>query len=290
MSSIRRLLVASALAAVPFAGAVRLAHSAEPVCNKWDLEVSCETNPNRVIVTDPFKGTVTVKNTGDKALANVTISLRGDLGARCVDGNQTEVKTLVEKLEPGETKQLSATFASDTVGVARVIGGARDALGWAAANCACTVDIIGLPAVQSDMADVDMTGNDKKGVFVVGDQFQYVLNVVNDGGTTVTPDLHVEFTLPKELEFVSGKAGDGQTVTGSGQAAQTSPFVLAPDKGLKFEIVVKVIGAPATNLVQTKASILTDKGVEVAQETESTTLKLAPAIPAPANGGGAGGG
>jgi hypothetical protein len=36
------------------------------------------------------------------------------------------------------------------------------------------------------------------------------------------------FTLPKELEFVSGTGEKGITVTGSGQSASTSPFVLAP--------------------------------------------------------------
>ncbi len=269
----RRLLVALSLAAIPCASALRSARAADPECNRWDMEVVCETQPSKVIVGDPFKATVTVKNTGDKELANVTLSLRGDLGARCVDGGQTEVKTLIEKLAAGESKSLSGTFVSDTVGNARVIGGARDALGWAAANCACIVDIVGLPAIQSEMVDKDSAGNEK-GIFVVGESFIYVLTVENDVGSTVTPDLKVVFTLPAELEFVSGKMDSEGTVTGSGQSATTSGFVLAPNKTQRVELMVKAVAAPPSNLVQTRASIQTVSGVEVAEETESTTLKI----------------
>jgi len=245
---------------------------AEPGCNRWDLEVTCTTNPSRVIVTDPFTATVTVRNTGDVALANVTLQLRGDLGAHVPAGEPAQPSTVIEKLEPGETKQLSATFKSDTVGVTRVIGGARDALGWAAANCACTVDVIGLPAIQSEMTDKDLQGAEK-GIFPVGESFTYVLEVQNDAGTTVTPELKIIFSLPKELEFVSATAEMGVTVAGAGQAAESTPFTLTPNQSLRVTMTVKAIAAPASNLVQTRASIQTTGGVEVAEETESTTVK-----------------
>lgn len=253
---------------------VRPSVAAEPGCNRWDLEVTCTTNPPRVIVTDPFVATVTVRNTGDVALANVTVQLRGDLGAHVPTGQPAQPSLVIEKLEPGEAKELSATFMSDTVGTTRVIGGARDALGWAAANCACTVDVIGLPAIQSEMTDKDLQGTEK-GIFVVGESFTYVLEVQNDAGTTVTPDLKVVYTLPKELEFVSGTAGSGVTITGAGQAAETSQFALTPNQSMVLTITVKALAAPASNLVQTRASIQTTGGVEVAEETESTTVKNA---------------
>lgn len=265
-----RILLAS-LALVAGVSAARVAGSAEPGCNKWDLEVSCRTDPSRVIVTDPFTATVTVRNAGDVALANVTVQLRGDLNAKVQAGAATP-SLMIEKLEPGETKELSAVFVCDVVGMTRVIGGARDALGWAASNCACTVDVIGLPAIQSEMTDKDIGGKEK-GIFVVGETFTYALQVQNDAGTTVTPDLKVVYTLPKELEFVSGTADNNVTVTGSGQAAESSTFVLAPNQTLTLTITVKVLTAPPSNLVQARASIQTTGGVEVAQETESTTVK-----------------
>lgn len=251
---------------------VRPSFAADPGCSRWDLEVTCTTNPPRVIVTDPFTATVTVRNSGDVALANVTVQLRGDLGAHVPAGEPAQPSMVIEKLEPGETKQLAATFLSDTVGTTRVIGGARDALGWAAANCACTVDVIGLPAIQSEMTDKDLQGTEK-GIFPVGETFTYVLEVQNDAGTTVTPELKVVFTLPKELEFVSGTGENGVTVAGQGQAAETTAFTLTPNQSLHVTLTVKAIAAPASNLVQTRASIQTTGGVEVAEETESTTVK-----------------
>src|SRR5262245_35794047 len=134
------LLVAVAAAAL----LPRAASAAEPGCNRWNLEVACKSNPSRILAGDPFTVTVTVRNSGDVALANVTIQLRGDLGAKAPA--DATLQSNVEKLEPGETRELSATFTCPTVGVTRVIGGARDALGWAASNCACTVDVIGLPS------------------------------------------------------------------------------------------------------------------------------------------------
>lgn len=265
----RSLLTLIALASLPVAAGT--ATGAEPACQRWDLEVVCQTNPSRVIVTDPFTATVTVRNTGDVALTNVQLDLRTDLGARTVDGKPSP-KTVIEKLEPGQSQQISGVFACDTVGITRILGGARDSLGWAAASCACTVDVIGLPAVQSEMTDKDLQGKEK-GIFVTGETFQYVLDVQNDAGTTVTPDLKVVFTLPKELEFVSGTGDHAVTVAGKDQSAETSTFVLAPNEKAKISIQVKALSAPQSHWAQVKASIQTTGGIEVAVETESTTLK-----------------
>lgn len=271
MRAMRRPVLLIGLCALSF-GAPAPARAAEPACNRWDLEVTCVTEPSRVIVTDPFTATVTVRNTGDVALANVTLQLRGDLGAKLHAKDAPQPTTVIEKLEPGATRSLSAVFSCDTVGMTRVIGGARDALGWAASNCACTVDVIGLPAIQSEMSDKALDGTEK-GIFVVGESFHYVLEVQNDVGTAATPDLKVVFTLPKELEFVAGKGDGTLTVTGQGQRAETSAFVLATNQVMRVTFTVRAIAAPPSNLVLARASIQTTAGVEVAEETESTTIK-----------------
>jgi uncharacterized repeat protein (TIGR01451 family) len=246
------------------------ASAADVGCARWALEASCSTSPARIIVGDPFTATVTVRNAGDQTLTKVSIQIRGNLNSH--PANNVPVEQVVEKLEPGETKQLSGSFICDVVGLSRIVGGARDEPGWAAANCACTVEIIGLPAIQSEMSDKDLQGAEK-GIFKVGEEFLYTLTVQNDAGTTVTPDLKVVFSLPKELEFVSG-TGDGSVkVTGEGQSATSSTFVLTPNQAMKITITVKSIGIPGSNLAQTKASIQTASGIEVAEETESTTLK-----------------
>jgi hypothetical protein len=273
MSKVQVRFALLALAALPFAA--RPLAAAEPSCQRWDVEVSCTTNPSRVIVTDPFTATVRVKNTGDVALTNVKIELRGDLGAKTADGKP--VVSMLAKLEVGESQEIAAVFTCDTVGITRILGGARDSLGWAAANCACTVDVIGLPAVQSEMSDKDLEGKEK-GIFVVGESYQYVLEIQNDAGTTVTPDLKIDFVLPPELQFVSGSGDHDIKVTGEGQAATSTAFVLAPNDRARVAIVVKVIGAPDKNLTKVQAVIKTSGGVEIAEESESTTLKLAPSV------------
>lgn len=270
---LRRLALGlMALGLVQLAAPARTASAVEPSCARWDVEVSCVTNPSRVIVTDPFTATVTVRNTGDSELTNVTLQLRGDLGAKPDD--PAAGQKIVEKLAPGATAELSAVFRSNTVGATRVLGGARDAQGWAAANCACTVDVIGLPAIQSEMTDKDPSGGEK-GIFSVGEEFLYVLDVQNDVGTTVTPDLKVVFSLPKELEFVSGTGDRGIAITGEGQGATSSAFTLATNEIAHMSIRVRAIAAPPSNFVQAKASIQTVGGIEVAEESESTTIKEA---------------
>ena len=264
-----------ALVAAFVAGAAtcRATRADEPVCNRWDLEVVCTATPMKVTVGQEFSATATVKNTGDTALANVTLQLRGDQGAPCVSGPGPVLRLVIEKLEPGDSKQVSGRFLPESMGNARILGSARDSLGWAAANCACTVQVLGLPALHSDMTDKDLAGAEK-GVFAVGESFLYVLDVSNDQGTEVTPDLKVLFSLPKELVFVSATANGGVKVTGSGQSASTNVFVLAPPNGkLHVELTVKVVGKPPGELVKARASIQTATGVELSGETESTTVK-----------------
>ena len=254
------------------AAPAREARAVDPSCSKWDLEVSCTTNPSRVIVTDPFTATVTVRNSGDTDLNNVTLQLRGDLGSKPDD--PTLGQKIIEKLAPGATAEISSVFRCGTVGPTRILGGARDAQGWAASNCACTVDVIGLPAIQSEMTDKDTSGAEK-GIFQVGEEFLYVLDVQNDVGTTSTPDLKVIFSLPKELDFVSGTGDRGVTISGSGQSATSTGFTLGTNEVEHLTIRVKANAAPPSNFVQSRASIQTTGGIEVAEESESTTIKLA---------------
>ena len=240
-------------------------------CKRIDMEVVCAVSQPVVLVGDPFTATATVRNTGEVALANVTLAIRGT-NVQAV--SQEPQSIVIEKIEPGETRDIRATFVSDGVGERRVEASAREARGWASAGCFCGVTIKGLPALQVEMIDVDEKRG-KEGVFTVGQQFIYQLIVENDRGTAITPDLKVVWQLPAELEFVSGVGSEGITVSGSGQTAESSAFVLAPDQVQNFEIVVKVNSVPERlPLVQTRASVVSVAGgTELAVETESTTLR-----------------
>jgi uncharacterized repeat protein (TIGR01451 family) len=251
----------------------RLASAGDERCQDWNLQVTCVTSVPRAAVSEEFTATVTAKNIGSAELTNVTIRLRGDKGAPCVSGPAAGVNVLVEKLEPGASKELSARFASETIGMARVIGSAKDSGGWASGTSACVVEVTGLMAIKADMSDKALDGTER-GVFGKGEEFLYVLTVSNQGGTAATPAIKVTLALPKELEFLSATADSGLTVKGGHQSAESSAFVLpAPNGTARFVFHVKALAVPPSQLVKAVAVIQTAAGVQLASETESTTIK-----------------
>ena len=268
----RPILTTAVMSALLFLLSGGHALAGENDCQRVDLEVTCTVAPSKVIlVGDPFEVTATVRNTGELPLAEVTLALQGGQGISVL--GEDELKLDCPKLEPGETRQLTAKFVSDQVGESRVSAHAREKVGWAAAGCYCYVVIKGLPALQLEMIDVD-ANKDPKGIFELGEEFIYVLEVENDVGTALTPELKIVWLLPSELEFVSGTGERGATVTNEGQTATSSPFILRPNQKLMFELLVRVVGVPKTNLIQTRAAVVTGSGgQELANETESTTLK-----------------
>jgi hypothetical protein len=241
-------------------------------CKRLDMEVICTVSPsNVVLVGDPFEVTATVRNTGDVALSNVTLALRGSDGVTQVGNDDLQIT--IPRLEPGDERQLKRRFVSDSVGERRVSASAREERGWAAAGCYCGVLIKGLPAIQLEMIDVDIN-RQPKGIFEQGESFIYILKVENDVGTALTPDLKVVWSLPETLEFVSGTGDRGATISGSGRNAESSSFVLRPNQVQNFELVVKCVQVPPRNLTQARAAVVTSSGgQELATETESTTLK-----------------
>jgi hypothetical protein len=241
-------------------------------CRKLTMEVNCSITPSKtVLVGDPFEVTATVRNTGDFALDTVTLALAGTAGINHVGGDDLSV--VIPKLGQNETRSLTCKFVSDSVGERRINASSREQRGWAAAGCICGVQIKGLPALQLEMIDID-ANRQSKGIFEMGEEFLYVLNVVNDVGTALTPKLKIVWELPPELEYVSGTGDRGTVVTGSDQTAESTEFELKPNDAQNFELLVRVIGVPPTNLVQTRAAVVSALGgQELATETESTTIK-----------------
>lgn len=137
-------------------------------------------------------------------------------------------------------------------------------------NTDCEVPIVGLPALEVEMVDSDAAGK-AEGIFALGSTVRYDVIVRSDVGSEAFPDLHILFTLPAELEFISG-GGDGVTVTGSDKTATSSTFKLPLEGEVKVFILARVLSIPGTHDVKTSASILNDAGEELTLETESTTL------------------
>ena len=139
-------------------------------------------------------------------------------------------------------------------------------------NPDCEVPEELLAALEVEMVDSSESGG-KEGIFEIGSIVRYDLIVRSDEGGEAFPVLKVAFTLPPQLEFVSG-GGDGITVQGGGQGATSSTFQLPMQGEVKISILAKVLSAPETSFVQTTASIQTQDGEELTRETESTTLAV----------------
>ena len=94
-------------------------------------------------------------------------------------------------------------------------------------------------------------------------------------GTRAFWSIELLWELPPELEFITGKCLNGQVdVTGSAQQASSSEFTMGVGGYLDFEIQVRVLSAPDSNLVKAEAIVTrVSDGVRLAEETESTTLK-----------------
>jgi hypothetical protein len=127
-----------------------------------------------------------------------------------------------------------------------------------------------LPALEVEMVDSDPSGQEK-GVFALGSTVRYNLIIRSDVGSEAMPNLKVVFSLPDQLEFVSG-GGQNLTVTGAGQNASSTVFPLALNQEVRLHILARVIAVPPSSYVQTTASVQTEQGDELAVETESTTL------------------
>lgn len=261
------LLITATLAGSP-------ATAEDDVCQCKDLIVRCRLVPQKaVLVGDEFCIEVEVENVNQLPLEDVQVRIRPCELVKTLDPKQLELR--IPLLGVGKMQTLRACFQAQMPGECRISAHAKDKEWVTAAGCICTTVIKGLPAIQLEMIDLDRRGN-AKGIFEVGEEFIYRCTVENDVGTSITPDLLVRWDLPPELEFVSGKGEGRATVSGSGQRAESSMFVLAPPKGMQtFELRVRVLSVPPRNLIQTRATVLSPGGQELALETESTTLKPA---------------
>jgi hypothetical protein len=264
--------VALVLVAVAAGGGSSFADKSSDNCICRDMELTCEIRPtDALLVGEPYEVCTTVRNTGNYQLENIKVSMRLCEGSQVLEGSKLE--TVVPLLEVGKSFTHCARVVSYTVGDCRFMAHGVDDTQVAAAGCYCTAHISGLPALQVEMIDLDAQGQ-KQGIFRVGQEFIYRLQVEEDSGSTPVNQLQVEWTLPPQLEFIRGRGTGGTTVTGSGQSCQSSVFDLALGESRQFEIVCRVLSAPPGGLIQTEAVVRSAaSGQQLAVETESSTLR-----------------
>ncbi len=270
MGSLKYAAAGLAFAALIFVATPRAGAEDDP-CLCRDLIVKCSVNPKTVVMGDPFEFCATVTSVGATTLEKVRLTITGCPKATPEAGQKLIV--FIPTLAQGETFTHCVRFRCTTVGECRLTAHAVDSTGIAAAGCLCSAFCKGLPALQLEMIDTAIDRS-AKGIFRLGETFMYRLAVENDVGSALTPDLVMQFSLPPELEFVRGRADGGVTISGSGQAATSSRFVLRPNQKLMMEFECKVIKVPPRSLVQARAAVSAQpSGLELSTETESTTLR-----------------
>lgn len=224
--------------------------------------------PENIYFGEDANFTLKVTNVGDGDAENclVRVSYGGCLGGGFKDFN-------IGPLAPAEVWTQDWSKRAEAVGPCTIS---------ADSNCGqrcqirreAVLRVTGLTALQVEMTDKGRDGSEQ-GIFVVGDTFIYRLRVENDVGTEATPELNVVWTLPPELEFVSGRSMSGATdVSGSGTSARSGNFTMGVGDRRDFEILVRVLSAPDSTLVKTVAVVQrAADDAELASESESTTLK-----------------
>lgn len=128
-----------------------------------------------------------------------------------------------------------------------------------------------LAALQVELIDEKPSGEDE-GIFRVGETVRYSMKVSHDDGSEAMADLRVVFQLPPELKFLSG-TGNGVTVAGTAQNAQTGVFTLAIGEVKTLQVMAQVVSVSPSNMIQMIASVQAADGFELARETESTTVQ-----------------
>jgi hypothetical protein len=130
-----------------------------------------------------------------------------------------------------------------------------------------------LAALQVEMVDVAPDGQ-PAGLFKVGSQARYDMIVSSDAASAAMKGLTVVFTLPPELEFVSGTADGGVTVTGGGSSAVSSAFDLQGNQERKLSLLVNVKAAPANEQVVVSAVVKDGSGEVLATESENSSVPV----------------
>ncbi|MGD9690184.1 MAG: CARDB domain-containing protein [Phycisphaerales bacterium] len=193
------------------------------------LTITCKS-PERVAVNRDVTYAFTVKNTGDAACDNTTVTASlaaGVTNVRMSDGGANGVWNL-GALAPGAERTVSVTFRPGAS-----VGGSVQVAATAACRCAapattnCTTSVFGLPDIGTLVTD------DNVDIVLVGDNQTYRVEIKNQGQINLT-NVKMVVTLPEGLDFVSSP-----TATVSGRAVTFNFGTIAPGRVVGGTFIAK---------------------------------------------------
>ncbi len=214
--------------------------------------------------------TITVRNTGEATLTNVTVTDQIPVGMSYVSSSpvgtqaDNQVSWGLGSLSSGQQRTISLTLKGETVGT------------WTnSASVTCDEGVTDTDSATTEIVPAagGMTfySYDTDDPVVVGDNTTYVVKVINQG-QIILHDVQIANTIPDEMSFVSisgpsSYSFDGQTVTFSPVAT------IAPGETLTYNITVQADtpGAVINSTTLTYAEF----GFPLTTQ-EPTTIEVAP--------------
>ena len=229
---------------------------------KLSIALDCDV-PDKVILDREVKVCLTVRNTGEAATPDGTVTLPIPDTATFIDAtddgavtNNSIVWQVPSLATSNDTQQVCVRLKT-SVTTNLVFDGVATAGRLAPAHSYCSTAVIGIPAILLEKAD-------NPDPVAIGDTTTYTVKVTNQG-TADDSNVQVVVTIAPELEPASSAEGkiDGQVVT--------LPVIpkLAPKDAVSYEIVAKGVKAGDGH---TKFTLSSDMLSSPISAEESTTV------------------
>lgn len=226
------------------------------------LAIACQA-PERIFLGRNASFAFTLRNTGDTASKNTTLTVPLPAGATFVSATEggvasaTGVTWNLGDLAAGASRSVSVSLTPSGISTINLAATAQGVCAApVTANCATAVQ--GIPAILLETVDlVDP--------IEVGGQTTYVITATNQGTANGT-GIKIIAVLGDEQEFVSSAGATAGTTTGKRVEFAPLPS-LAPKAKAEWRIVVKA-GQAAD--VRFKVMMTSDQFSRPVEETEST--------------------
>jgi len=226
------------------------------------------TCPNEAYIGKRINSVVSVKNTGDIALTNVTITATWDADLRVAkaEGNPSlqgsRAVWKISSLKPGSTARYAMTNISLKPG-RRCINITMTCSEGVTEKASCCTEWKGLPALLIEVIDT----NDP---LLVGDETDYVIEVTNQGSA---PDyqIKIDAKFPAEISPLSA-SGDTRGTVGSKNVSFAAYPVLNPQQKIRWKIRAKGVKLGDSRLKVEMNSKLLKKRKGAVTEEESTQV------------------
>ncbi|MFN0131137.1 MAG: hypothetical protein ACKVW3_01170 [Phycisphaerales bacterium] len=221
---------------------------------------------DRVFVNRDMTSTFTIKNTGDGACANTTVSVPLPDGATFVRASAggaaagNAVNWNLGTVAPGETKTIELVTKATTIR-SFAFNATVKCVCAEAKTAGCTTSAAGIPAILVETTD-------DPDPIEVGTETTYTIIVTNQG-TAADSNVKVICAIPDGLQFVS--AGGATAGSAAGQTITFAPVpTLAPKAKVTWTVKVRAVRDAGD--VRFITDVSSDQFKNPIREIESTNL------------------